>query len=223
VSKYVRCPGCHLRMETAPALQADQKGLAWKTKHEESGTAFVNWPSPESDPRAFPCSRCTTPIQRGLLVKGLYNETIPHPLVVEVPVVTVVIAYLIGWIFGWGIVAGIIAGAIAFWASTRIFFDLHHGLVENHKLVERGLPRIDLGLDGAAKLVGGLLVLGIATGLYQSMGWLAVVTAAVVVIAVLATINRIIEKRRHRAKHAFISEHNQQQMNRVSHRKTGEK
>jgi len=218
--RYVRCPGCHLRMETAAELEADQAELAWRTGQKASGAAFVNWPAPESDARTFPCRRCGTAIQRGALVKGTYNETIPRWLVVEVPVVAAATAYLIGWIFGWGPVAGIIAGAIACAASAKIFFDLHHGLTENHKLAQRGLPPTGFGLSGGVKFIVSLLVvLGVAAGLYQSMGWFAVVIAVMVAIVVLVIISAIIGKRRDEAKKASIAEQNQEQIDRISRRR----
>ena len=222
MAKYIRCPGCHLRMETAPALQADQAELAWRTKHQESGTAFVDWRAPEADTRSFPCARCGTQIERGALVKGLYNETSPPRLIVEVAGAAAVIAYVIGWLFEWGVVAGIIAGAAAAAAGARILFDLHHELTEKHKCAERGLPPIELGL-GRVKFIGGLLAaLGIATGFYRSMGWFALIVAVVSAIAVWAIISVISDKRRDKrrgeAMKASVAEHNQQEIDRISRR-----
>jgi hypothetical protein len=209
-------------MEATPALQADQAEWASRTRQQESGVAFVDWPTPETDTRSFGCSRCGTAIERGALVRGLYDEKIPGWLFVEAPLVAIGVGYLVGWLLEWGEIWGIIAGVVALAVSGKTFFSLHHDLIENRKLADKGLPRHQQSVVPAATLIASLIVVPcIATLLYRNMGWVAMSVAVVVMIAIGVGVETWRSRTRREALRSYVADSNRRQNASKTQRRSG--
>lgn len=133
MTEFARCPVCHHRMKLADQLKADQAALAWRRREEKVGSAFVGYASPADDTRTFPCRICQTPIGRGDLVQGQYNEAIPRPLFVEVPGIAVGAGYLYGWVLQWGPLAGVGIALLATAIGAFLLFHFHHDLLQYSK------------------------------------------------------------------------------------------
>jgi hypothetical protein len=215
LTTHVRCPACHLRMETAPPLQADQAELSWRKAQTKAGAAFVNWPHPEDDTRSFPCRRCATPIQRGKLVEGVYDERIPRWLYLELPAIAIAVGGLIGWALDAGFVLSAVAGVLAMAASARALFQLHHGVIENRRLRERQLEPMPLGIRSLALRASVLLA---AAVFYRALGWSAVIAAAVAIVVASVSIEARADRRRREGSRSAIAEHNRREVERVSRR-----
>jgi hypothetical protein len=217
LTTHIRCPGCHLRMQTAPQLRAEQAELAWRRRQSETGSAFVNWTTPESDTRSFPCRRCGTRIEHGKLVEGAYAEGVSGALCLELPAIGAVTAWLVGWILGWGVAAAAIAAVVAIATSAGTLFHLHHAALENRQLRTRGLEPIPLGIRRLILQVSGLLsVVIVGTVIYRSLGALSLVAAFVVTVVALIAVQARSNRRRQKEHWTDIAERNRRQVERVS-------
>lgn len=203
---YFRCPGCHRRMTAAPQLLADRA-------HYRAGTKYAGMVAPAEDMRAFPCERCETPIERGKLVRGHYDEKTPLWVAPAAAALAVALGYLAGWILDWGVEPGIVAGGLALATGWVLLYRLHHDLVENGKLSRLKLKTTPFVLGAAVVMIGGTvaaLVLG--TWLYRQFGWLAAAGGLIAIfIAVMAVVQSMGQPRRKRISYAEIAEENQRQ------------
>jgi hypothetical protein len=186
MAKQMRCPGCHMRLRPTLKLLVEQA----KLECQQSGGTFTDAPIPEAAAQSFPCQRCGTLFDRGALVRGKYDERLPLPVVLEAPLVGVMVGYLFGWLYGWGPFAGTVTGLVAAAFSLSMLIPLHHNRVENHMLGQLGLPssRVDWS-EAIAFIAIALVMPGIATFLYRTMGWPGLISTTVVGIALLVYVS----------------------------------
>ena len=187
MAKQMRCPGCHLRLRPTLKLLVEQAKLEWG---QRSGGTFSDAPIPEAAAQSFSCQRCGALLDRDAMVRGKYNERLPLPAGLQTPLVVVAVGYLFGWLYGWGPFAGIVAGLVTAALSLTMLIPLHHNRLENRMLGQLGLPPSRVDWSEAIAFIAILLVMpGIATFLYRTMGWPGLIGTIVVGIALLVYVS----------------------------------
>lgn len=190
MASHMRCPACHLRLRATMKLLVEQAKLEWRQEQKKSRNKVVDDPVPEDDARSFPCHRCGTPIEHGKMVRGAYDERVPAPVVLEAPLAGVAVGFLFGSLYGWGMVAGIVTGLVGAAISMTMLVPLHHNVSENRMLKRLGLPPAWGDWSEAIAFIAIVLVMpGIATLLYNMMGWTGLIGTTVVGIALLVYIS----------------------------------
>ena len=187
MASHMRCPACHLRLRATIKLLVEQAKLEWRQEQKKSGKKIADDPLPEDDARSFPCHRCGAPIEHGAMVRGAYDERLPLPVVLEVPLAGVATGFLFGTLYEWGTIAGIVTGLVGAAISMTILVPLHHNVSENRMLKRLGLPPSWGDWSEAIAFTAIVLIMpGIATLLYHMMGSIGFIGATAVGMALLA-------------------------------------
>lgn len=222
MTEFARCPVCHHRMKLADQLKADQAALAGRRREENAGATFIGYDSPADDTRAFPCRICQTPIVRGELVQGQYNEAIPRPLFVEVPGIAVGAGYLYGWVLQWGPLAGVGIAVLATAIGAFLLFHFHHDLLQYSKrsklerISEYDLPNLKAVWSPVLMLLVWAIVAPVAATLLYGWGGVLGVAGGLVIALVLTVIVASASAGKPRRRSSMdISEQNRRELDRA--------
>lgn len=209
-------------MTMADQLKADQAALAWRRREENAGSTFVGYDSPADDSRAFPCRICQTPIVRGDLVLGKYNEVIPWPLFVEVPGIALGAGYLYGWVLQWGSLAGVGIALLAAAIGAFLLFHFHHDLLQYAKrsklerISEYDLPNRKAVWSPVLMLLVWAIVAPVAATLLYGWGGVLGAAGGVIIAFVLTIIVASTSAGKSRRRSSMdISEQNRRELERA--------